>query len=625
MASRTVKLAIAALLVAAGLPVASQLARTDAPPLGAEARIHVSMEAENRRALAGGSLPVWNPYEFGGRPHFANPQTRVLYPPHVVLRALPLGLFFPASFGFHAWLAAVGAYLVWRQLNASRAAAFAGGVAIMLGTVVAPAPDRVYSPDVYGLAWVPLVVALALKSVRTPRRLPHWALVACVAAALLAGSFRGAAYVIGATLAVYLFSALRSVTRAPERDAVLVQLAWVLCLATGLSAFQLLPAARLWTSAAQVGGLTYDAPAPQSWHPVDAKSIRFDGATAALGPVRPGRLVTACERAFDTTGLLALGIPTAGGAGGIVPSDYARFVNAMGGFYPEKPYLYQGLAGVGDVPTRDDLLRLMSVSHLVSCAPVDEAQWSFVRSLPSGAIYRYEHSLPRAFWTCAPLQVGRQELLSRLSRYRYDDTLTLVAARFVHIRWSAAIGDGERRRLENAFHVVRERFMGDRTWRYEVLDDSASNLAAIVTSAAVEDTAGIDRGTFSLLPEEQQVVPAEAKTEWMIGARPCQTPRAAAVLALDQPDGQLVVRVNAPQDGIVFLSETYYPERIAWVDGRRVETLKVNLAFTGVPVTAGMHRVELRYDNRPLQAGAGLSAVTLLAWAFTTWRSRDRA
>jgi hypothetical protein len=48
----------------------------------------------------------------------------------------------------------------------------------------------------------------------------------------------------------------------------------------------------------------------------------------------------------------------------------------------------------------------------------------------------------------------------------------------------------------------------------------------------------------------------------------------------------------------------------------------VNLAFTGVPVAAGRHRVELRYDPRGFQAGSWLSLAAALIWAGGEWRAR---
>jgi hypothetical protein len=68
----------------------------------------------------------------------------------------------------------------------------------------------------------------------------------------------------------------------------------------------------------------------------------------------------------------------------------------------------------------------------------------------------------------------------------------------VNVRWQASVDEPARRRLE-AFHgLANPRPLGDRTWRYEVTDPSASRLLALVAEPAAEDTSGIDRATGQL-------------------------------------------------------------------------------------------------------------------------------
>src|SRR5262245_19231870 len=108
---------IAALALVAILPVSHDVERAMKP--GPFARVAMSWETVNQRALEQRTLPLWNPYQFGGRPHLANAEMLSLYPPHMLLRFLPLPLFVAVSFALHAWLAAFGTYLVARMLDAS--------------------------------------------------------------------------------------------------------------------------------------------------------------------------------------------------------------------------------------------------------------------------------------------------------------------------------------------------------------------------------------------------------------------------------------------------------------------------------------------------------------------------
>ena len=171
--------------------------------------------------------------------------------------------------------------------------------------------------------------------------------------------------------------------------------------------------------------------------------------------------------------------------------------------------------------------------------------------------------------------------------------------------------------------MVPRRPLGGRTWQYELLDASAENVAAIVMHPRVEDTQNIDRRAYVLTPPPSPTF-EEPRSEWLIGGEACDEMRPATVLTQNRFDGSMRVAVEAPRDGLVFLSETYDASRLAWLDGRRVKALKVNLAFTGVPVTAGIHRIELRYDRKPFLIGLAVSLVTLIVWARGEWRGGPR-
>ena len=95
---------ISALAVVAILPVSHDIERASTP--GPFARVAMSWETVNHRAFDERTLPLWNPYQFGGRPHLANPEMLSLYPLHMLLRFLPLPLFVAVSFALHGWLAA---------------------------------------------------------------------------------------------------------------------------------------------------------------------------------------------------------------------------------------------------------------------------------------------------------------------------------------------------------------------------------------------------------------------------------------------------------------------------------------------------------------------------------------
>ncbi|HEV2108231.1 MAG TPA: YfhO family protein [Thermomicrobiales bacterium] len=90
-----------------------------------------------------------------------------------------------------------------------------------------------------------------------------------------------------------------------------------------------------------------------------------------------------------------------------------------------------------------------------------------------------------------------------------------------------------------------------------------------------------------------------------------------------EPDRvRITARAMAP--GFLVVSEVYEPGWRAYVDGERVEVLPTDHVLRGVPIPAGEHIVELRYEPLSLRFGLPISAVTMLAMlvVFTTtaWR-----
>lgn len=63
---------------------------------------------------------------------------------------------------------------------------------------------------------------------------------------------------------------------------------------------------------------------------------------------------------------------------------------------------------------------------------------------------------------------------------------------------------------------------------------------------------------------------------------------------------------------MVVLSEVHYPAWKAYVDGKPVPLYVANHALRAVPVEAGTHQVELRYESRALRVG------TIITFAFVT-------
>jgi Bacterial membrane protein YfhO len=148
--------------------------------------------------LAGGELPLWNPYTFAGAPLLADMQSALLYPLTWLALILPV----PVAWGWIALLklltAGVGAYALGRHLRLGRGAALVASLVYMLsapgvawlqwplGTVFSLFPwlllatDRVYRrPTGSRVAAVAVVVALSIFAGH-----PETALLSSLAAAV---------------------------------------------------------------------------------------------------------------------------------------------------------------------------------------------------------------------------------------------------------------------------------------------------------------------------------------------------------------------------------------------------------------------------------------------------------
>jgi hypothetical protein len=79
----------------------------------------------------------------------------------------------------------------------------------------------------------------------------------------------------------------------------------------------------------------------------------------------------------------------------------------------------------------------------------------------------------------------------------------------------------------------------------------------------------------------------------------------AAITAYDADRLELRTRTDAP--GLLVLSEVYYPAWKAYVDDAPAPLYLANHVLRAVPVPAGEHRVELRYESPALLAGMVIS------------------
>jgi hypothetical protein len=86
----------------------------------------------------------------------------------------------------------------------------------------------------------------------------------------------------------------------------------------------------------------------------------------------------------------------------------------------------------------------------------------------------------------------------------------------------------------------------------------------------------------------------------------------------DEPEA-IDVQTNSSAAALLVIGDNHYPGWSVLVDGRPERLLRVDYTFRGVPVPAGEHRVQLRYDPPGVRLGALISLCAMVAIAVAGW------
>lgn len=99
----------------------------------------------------------------------------------------------------------------------------------------------------------------------------------------------------------------------------------------------------------------------------------------------------------------------------------------------------------------------------------------------------------------------------------------------------------------------------------------------------------------------------------------------SASIVRDEPE-HVTVRAWTATRGVVVLADTWYPGWRATVDGREVPIAQVDYVLRGVPVGAGAHTVDFRYEPWTWKVGwiASGAAIVMISTAFLVGMRRRR-
>jgi len=77
-------------------------------------------------------------------------------------------------------------------------------------------------------------------------------------------------------------------------------------------------------------------------------------------------------------------------------------------------------------------------------------------------------------------------------------------AKFIHVRWRPEVTAAQRAEVERRLWLANGQRLEDRTFGYDLLNDSRWNIFRLVRHPAVEDTSDIDRGWFVVSPDASE-------------------------------------------------------------------------------------------------------------------------
>jgi hypothetical protein len=91
-----------------------------------------------------------------------------------------------------------------------------------------------------------------------------------------------------------------------------------------------------------------------------------------------------------------------------------------------------------------------------------------------------------------------------------------------------------------------------------------------------------------------------------------------------ETNNKLDLQVNARENSLLVLSDTYYPGWKAFVDGKETKLYRADYTFRAIPLNAGTHQVEFVYDPISFKLGAGVTILGILGCVGIGWTIRQK-
>lgn len=211
------------------------------------------------RSLLEGSFPFWNPYWFAGFPHFAMPESGLLYPANLLCGWVAFPVFVDVDLLAHLFLLAAFGYLLGRDLFGARLPALALGFLLLAGVTSTGPLVGGHLWTTHAVAWFPLALLLLRRTLMTASVLPALGFAAVLALQVFAGAPQVVTYQLLVCATVVAFDLVGRSAAGRETWRALVARAGLalaaVALGLTLAAVQLLPSQELLAHSARGGGV----------------------------------------------------------------------------------------------------------------------------------------------------------------------------------------------------------------------------------------------------------------------------------------------------------------------------------------------------------------------------------
>ncbi|MFC1579319.1 YfhO family protein [Thermodesulfobacteriota bacterium] len=189
------------------------------------------------------TIPLWNPYVFGGIPFWAHFESTIFYPLDILFLLIPPEHAYGYTMCLHLILAACFMYLLTRSLNMGHAASFVSAMVYSFNGFIIPTLSKGQMFRVQGYIWIPLILYFLNRAIKAKRPYSYGSLAGLLwGVQILSGSPQDAFYTFFLS---FLFLVTQSESGKPilaRTRSIVVLFSLFFLVGAGLASIQIIPA-----------------------------------------------------------------------------------------------------------------------------------------------------------------------------------------------------------------------------------------------------------------------------------------------------------------------------------------------------------------------------------------------